>query len=194
MTSEAADLFRAFYDENGALYDALPDGPLKALVSKMQGTAARLALVFHLCLSSDPDAPVSVDATHRAVHVARWLRYEQARIYLAHGFEDLASDRDERLASTLPDEFQWSDVAEAWDVKKAGAYKIIDRLTERGLVEDAGHGRFSRLAPACARGSAVVNPPPAYVPLRPDSNGDGVASEPPVLSPDAEPWAGELPF
>src|SRR5690606_15647659 len=125
-----------------------PGGPLRVALSKHEALAARLALHLHLAdavASGQEPGPVSADAMARAVHLARWFRYETARLYQRYGIEEQALDRDERLAAELPESFGWQDVAEAWGVKKAGAYKVIERLKEKGRAEDAGHGSFRRL-------------------------------------------------
>lgn len=144
---EAVGLFAAFYDENGATLGRLPDGPLRASLSKIEGYAVRLALVFHLCDAVTRRAApgeVSAEAVERAVVVARWLRYEQARVYRLHGFDRLALDADERKALALPETFAWQDVAEVWSVGKSGAYVVLGRLIEKRVAEDAGHGKYRR--------------------------------------------------
>ncbi|HEX9950439.1 MAG TPA: DUF3987 domain-containing protein [Rubricoccaceae bacterium] len=148
FSPEAVAIFRAFYDANGATLDHLPDGPLRASISKIEGYTVRLALSFHLCdcvARGVTPGPVTADAVERAVVVASWLRYEQARVYRLHGFDRLALDADARKALELPEAFGWQEVADAWSVGKSGAYVVLARLVEKQIAESAAHGSFRRL-------------------------------------------------
>lgn len=185
FSAEARALFVAFYNENGAVMDRLPDGPLRASLSKVEGYCVRLALVFHLCACAvrrEIPGEVSAEAVERAVVVARWLRYEQARVYRLHGFDRLALDADERKALELPDEFGWGDVADVWEVSRSGAFKVIGRLLEKRCAEDAGHGKYRRVARLPDDLAAITFDPevskvhPSTVP-----SGDGLATDLPSL-------------
>lgn len=219
LTPEAQAAFVAFVNENGAKQHALSSGPLHSALSKHEALAARLALHLHLADAVASGAgsgaaigPVSAYSMGQAVRLARWFRYETARLYQRYGIEEQTLDRDERLAAELPEAFGWRDVAELWGVKKAGAYKVIERLQEKGLAEDAGHGSFRRCVEGESPGRRVdfgdfagsegakvskvyqsTHPLPADTPAAdslPPPSGDGAAGpfEPPPADP-AEPWA-----
>lgn len=192
FTPEATEVFRAFYDANGAVLDGLPDGPLRASVSKIEGYTVRLALSFHLCdcvSRGVTPGPVSADAVERAVVVASWLRYEQARVYRLHGFDRLALDTDARKALELPGTFGWKDVADAWGVGKSGAYGVLARLTEKQIAEDAGHGHFRRMDSGrldfvdygISFDPLVHKVHRSTVESGTPTTGDGLSSAPPVL-------------
>lgn len=163
LSSEAKEAFRAYVNENGEKQHMLPDGPLKSALSKHEALALRFALSLHLAdhvarlgkVDIAAPSPVSTDAMRRGIHLARWFRYETARLYQKYGFEQLAINRDAQLAARLPATFTWSEVAALWDVKRSGAYKVIERLFKKKLAEDAGHGRYRRLEPAEASGGFV---------------------------------------
>lgn len=151
LSEAAKPHFVAWVERNGNEMFQLPDGPLRSACAKIEAKAARLALVFALAealeagITPEDGFDVSESAIVRAVRLALWLRYETARLYRLYGFERRALSPDACRALDLPEEFAWQDVAEGWGVKKAGAYKVIDRLTKRGYVEDAGHGKYRRL-------------------------------------------------
>ena len=82
----------------------------------------------------------------RGVLLARWFRYETARLYQKYGIEESAVDRDALLARELPETFAWQDVSRVWGIKRSGAFKAIGRLIEKGLAADDGQGSYSRCA------------------------------------------------
>lgn len=175
LTPDAEDVWISFYDENAAKQHALSSGPLKSAVSKHEALAARLALVLHLAdtvvahseRGLEEPGPISADAMRRGVHLARWFRYETARLYRKYGVEKHGVDRDVRLAAELPETFGWEVVADIWQVEKANTYKtILPQLIEKGLIEKASHGEYRRLTTATALGKPVdfadfVMPDPA---------------------------------
>lgn len=143
LSRGAKDLFKNFCDGNADLIYSLPEGALRSSLSKIEAIAARLALIFHLCEGGEA-SPVSRDTMQRAIWMGEWFRYELTRIYDTQGLHERSISRDERLAAELPATFTWKDVASLWGVKKRAAYKIISRLIDKKLAEDAGHGKFAR--------------------------------------------------
>ena len=106
METEARSLYKQFYNENAALMQLLPDGPLRSAFSKIEALPLRLALSLHLadCMARDPGAlpaHVSADAMQRAILVAHWIRHETSRVYLKHGWHELRMTDDETHLSTL---------------------------------------------------------------------------------------------
>ena len=100
LTPEAKSVWVEFYNR-WAREQAEVDGDLAACYSKLEGYAARLALIHHVVsrvareaardqieTDSDPVEPASVEA---GVRLARWFAVETRRIYAA-----LAESQDER--------------------------------------------------------------------------------------------------
>ena len=177
FSPEAKALWIEFYRENAGRMHSVPDGPTRAMISKIEGYAARFALVLHLADEAQEGppifpGPISEDAMRRAIDLARWFRSEQERLYLAYGFEARAMDRDAQLTSDLPERFDISAIYEMWGVKKSAGYEIVSRLIQKGLIERTSQGAY-----------AVLSRAGAGQPENPDAcGGDGVASpESPVV-------------
>lgn len=145
LSRGAKRIYTDFYNENASIMEDLTDGVLRSVLSKVEAIAARLSLILHLSdhPSAEPEE-ITEDAMTRAVGLATWFRQESARIYDVFGFEEKSLSRDERLAEELPEEFTWEDVAGLWEVQRRASFKTIKRLIEKGLAEDAGHGKYSR--------------------------------------------------
>jgi DNA polymerase I-like protein with 3'-5' exonuclease and polymerase domains len=85
LTPEAKERWVVFYRE-WAQSQAAAEGDVAACLSKLEGYAARLALIHHIVThvadmtDCDPIAPGSIDA---AVTLTRWFAYEAKRIYVA---------------------------------------------------------------------------------------------------------------
>jgi hypothetical protein len=86
LEPEAADRFRAFYQEHAAEQFAAT-GPEASMLAKAEGWAARLALVCHLIAQagSDPGRGdrVRVDSIEAGVGLARWAAREWRRVFNA---------------------------------------------------------------------------------------------------------------
>ena len=152
LSSGAKVLFREFVDTNGALTYRLPEGPLHSFLAKTEATAARLALTLHLAMwcsdgehaGMDP-GPVSEEAMCQALRLTRWLRHETARLYQWLGFGAGRLSEEEQIVQDLPAPFSWQDVAKAASVKtKSGAFKVINRLLEAGVVRRVEHGKYEK--------------------------------------------------
>jgi hypothetical protein len=142
----AKEVYAEFFDDNQRLKEKLQSGPLRAVVSKVEAVAARLALVFQLADRPAADK-VGKDAMIAGTELARWFRREVARIYQHHGFDERGVSRDRRLAKRLPTgTFGVGAIEKLWDVSQRGAYKVRDRLIKQGLVEKEGHGEYRSLA------------------------------------------------
>ena len=85
LTPEAKVVWVGFYNEHGQHQASLPDGDLAAAFSKLEGYAARLALVVHMVrIAAGEGAPHdTVDKTsiEAGIALARWFAHETERIY-----------------------------------------------------------------------------------------------------------------
>jgi DNA polymerase I-like protein with 3'-5' exonuclease and polymerase domains len=85
LTPEAKERWVAFYQE-WAKEQAGAEGEVAACLSKLEGYAARLALVHHVVTNvldmadCDPIGPESIEA---GIALTRWFAYEAKRIYVA---------------------------------------------------------------------------------------------------------------
>ena len=148
LSPEAKARFIAFVNENEVLMHRMPDGPLRSLLSKIEARCARFALLFHVA-ERGGTGEVSGEIMERAVTLAHWFRYETVRIYRRMGADEIAMSDDEKLAASLPADFDWEDVVRvAGYAGKSSAYVAIERLKKKGLIESApGRGRWRRTAP-----------------------------------------------
>ena len=84
LSEEAKQEFVAFFN-NHAVDQAASGGDLAAAFAKLEGAAARLALVLHLAewaASDEPEpGPVSVENMRRGRRLVEWFKYETRRVY-----------------------------------------------------------------------------------------------------------------
>lgn len=138
LTPAARRLWRAFVDEHG-LAGLERDGDEAAAWSKLEGTAARLALV--MTLFDDPDArEVDAETLTRAIRLVDWFGQEAARFY--RGARESVEDRrlrelaewivEKRDGVVTPREL----VQGRRDVKNAEeAERVLGRLAGAGYGE-----------------------------------------------------------
>jgi len=98
MTAAAKQAYVAYVDAHGAEQHQL-DGDLAAAWGKLEGYAARLALLHHLVRAAagdhpDAEAGIDLESIQAGITLARWFGREDRRIY-AMLAED-AAQRDER--------------------------------------------------------------------------------------------------
>ena len=94
MTDKAKAIWVSYYDEHGKR-EAEEDGPVKAAMSKLEGTTARLALVIQLAI--DPQsAEVDKEAMKAGIAISNWFEGQARRVY--QGFEETTKERDRRDA------------------------------------------------------------------------------------------------
>jgi DNA polymerase I-like protein with 3'-5' exonuclease and polymerase domains len=90
MTPEAKAEWVRFYGRFAAK-QAETEGELAAAFSKLEGYAARLALVHHVCQSVTANSgalePVSVESIRAGIALAEWFTYEAERVYQMLGEE-----------------------------------------------------------------------------------------------------------
>ncbi len=80
LSPDARELFIEFYNRNGEAIDVASENE-GAVLSKMEGCAARLALIFHCCRTSHTDSALSDEDLDAGVKVAEWLIDEASRVY-----------------------------------------------------------------------------------------------------------------
>lgn len=87
MTPEAKQVFVTWHDLHARETANLTDDHLRAHWSKLNGTCARIALLFACTEVVDQGSvsAVSMDSMQRAIHVTDWLKAESARIYAGLG-------------------------------------------------------------------------------------------------------------
>jgi hypothetical protein len=94
LTADAEALFVDFVNEHGEEQQALDDDDMEAAWAKLEGYAARLALVIHLVrVVTGDDAiedPDKADATSIAtgINLARWFGEETRRVYASMSLSD----------------------------------------------------------------------------------------------------------
>lgn len=104
-TPEAAALYVEFYNAHAAEADTILNDRVLAAYSKLEGAAARLALVIH-CLrsaaSGNPDpvqAPVDAASMEAGIKLAKWFAHETRRVYGV--MAETADQKDARAVMEL---------------------------------------------------------------------------------------------
>jgi len=90
LTTEAKNMFAEFVNRHGKESAELT-GDLAAAYSKLEGTAARLALIFSLI---DEESDVSPESMASAITVTEWFKRETRRVYGLFNEDD--DDREQR--------------------------------------------------------------------------------------------------
>jgi|GEM_PF-1663285 len=156
LSDDAMDVWADFYNEHAEVVDCT-DGDLAKCFAKLEGYAARFALIWHCtdwaCNSDQPVDPeeISADAMRFGVDLARWFRHEVARVY-----EILAEDGPQRRMRELLEltrcqggnitRRQLMTLRRAEYPDSASAKSALDGLVEAGLATyqpKAGPGRPS---------------------------------------------------
>ena len=85
-TAEAAILWGAFFDENVTLQERETDGYLESVYSKLEGQAAKLALVIQIMRWTEDQSlsntEIDADSMRMAIELTKWFRRESKRVYL----------------------------------------------------------------------------------------------------------------
>jgi hypothetical protein len=103
LSEEARGDFARFVDEHGAEQARLGDEGLEAAWSKLEGYAARLALIVHLVRRALDDDSADLHAVDResvrvGVALARWFGHEARRVYADMGLSDEDRQRQRLVA------------------------------------------------------------------------------------------------
>jgi len=145
LSAEAKREFSSFVNENGEAVSRMREGALRSTLSKIEAVAARFALIFQVAESTQ-STEVSGEMMKRGILLAKWFRYEIARIYDVLGFEEKSLSRDEKLTAELPESFTWRNVVKLWGVQRRASFDIIRRLVEKGLIEEVARGSYRKTA------------------------------------------------
>lgn len=151
LTPEAKQVFKAFVNANGAEVYAMEDGPAKAVASKTEMHAARLALILHLArLAAKETASVEVDAAsmQMAILLARWLRDETFRVYETLDLVANAMPPKRRFLNHLPPEFETAEahaLKDEFGISRRTVHRWLDKLIERGNLVRLKEGAYRRL-------------------------------------------------
>jgi hypothetical protein len=143
LTPEGKARWIAFYNEHGAEMRGLGDERLGSAWSKLEGTAARLALLDHCVRAAAQDetlldaAAVDAASIEAAIRLVTWFKYETRRIYgrLAES-EDTRDTRKvleyvrERRGSTKVREMTRAGVC-GGDTARVTA--VLERLVKAGM-------------------------------------------------------------
>ncbi len=104
LSSDGEREWEAFYDEHGRRQSAA-SGALASMLSKIEGAAARLALIVHVCrqATTEPTLQSMVDAEsiRRGVTLARWFADEWQRVYEATVGTQQAPDHEGELLAWI---------------------------------------------------------------------------------------------
>jgi len=156
LTASGKAAWVAFYDAHGAEQARIGDGAMAAAWSKLEGYAARLALVVH-CVRAVGYAPgleasreVDGESVRAAVAMVRWFGAETERIYGVLREPD--EEREQRkLAELVRQRGGKITVRELMQARRA--FRDSARNTELALQElvDLGWGRWEQ-APSAEGG------------------------------------------
>lgn len=172
LSPEAKALWIRFYDEHNAGMAGERDEAIRAAFAKLEGYAARLALV--LTLARDTGAE-SIDAASMegGITLARWFAHEARRIYARFvGAADTSTD---------PGLVQW--------IRHRGSTTTANDLAHNGPRAYRGNPEMAAAAlDGLARSGAGrwETPPPSLQGGRPTKRfrlGDGPGTETPILGP-----------
>lgn len=103
LTIDAQNEWIAFYNEHGKQQAELEGGDLAAAFSKLEGYAARFALIVHCVRVAGGDTTlksddyVDVESVRRAIRIVRWFCDETERIYAMLKEDDEQAERRKLL-------------------------------------------------------------------------------------------------
>jgi hypothetical protein len=152
----AKALYTAFYDQhNEEKLDLV--GDLAAVWSKLEETAARLALVLHMvrsCSGEEGVEPLTLDETSMAsgIRLAEWFKYEMRRVYAILG-ETEVEEENRRLVEWIRNNGGTTTVREVrqkcrWLRDPGRAEKALKALVGSGAGKWDGANEGQRGRPA----------------------------------------------
>jgi len=141
LDHDAQAAFREYYDRHNAEMEQLASEAERAFYAKLEGGAARLALVIHYlrwaCGESETPFVMDAQSLNAGITLAQWFKYEACRVYrLLHA--DSAEQRDRHLADRIS---QHGGSATARDLQRkmksrfplsSDAREALDALADRG--------------------------------------------------------------
>ena len=100
FSPEALSLFKAHVDHLGERADEAPDAEERAILSKLEGTPARLALVYELASATCPSEvkEIGTEAMAAAVALGVWFVDEVIRVFAQCGESDQQKECRELVA------------------------------------------------------------------------------------------------
>jgi hypothetical protein len=143
LTPDAKTEWIDFYDEHNEQQEALA-GPLASAYAKLEGGAARLALIVQLvrwAMDAAADGAIDADSMRAGVTLARWFRYEAERVYTA--LTETDEEREQRYLLDLIR--RWGGRATVRDLMHASrCYRTSAADAEAALeaLVKAGEGRW----------------------------------------------------
>jgi putative DNA primase/helicase len=147
-TPEAERVMEDWVNESGRLMDAFPDH-LRSMCAKVEAIAAKIALVFHLVETIEKGGEpghLPEDIMHRAVRVAKWHRYEIARLYQQIDVRDEGgATKEDKALESLKGEFTREDITKAYGIKhQSSVSRKVKGLIEQGKIEQTARGTYRR--------------------------------------------------
>lgn len=155
-TAEAAVLWGAFFDENVTLQERETDGYLESVYSKLEGQAAKLALVIQMLRWTEDQSlsntEIDSDSMLMAIELTRWFRRESKRVYLISN-QDRRSDEEEAVHEYVAshEDVSVRDLQRKLLRGKSSDHVegIVERLVKNGRLKElamkqVGRGRRAR--------------------------------------------------
>lgn len=173
LSQEARKAWIRFYNEHAQEQSALT-GDLAAAWSKLEGYAARLALIIHLVRrigyagEQVPSLDVDADSIEAGVRLARWFGNEAKRVYARIG--ETESERENRQFAEKIKAMGGSVSVRDWQRKQSNK-RAEDAKAELKSLEDAGYGTLVYPSQeGVGRPSSPVFTLHADIPISPDGD------------------------
>ena len=154
-TADAALLWGEFFNENVTLQERETDGYLESVYSKLEGQAARLALVVQIMRWTEDQSlshtEIDADSMRMAIELTKWFRQEATRIYRISN-QARRSDEEEKIyeyVASHPD-VSVRDIRRNLLREKSPDYveDVVKGLVTKGRIQETvvkGKGRPSRV-------------------------------------------------
>ena len=183
LSSEAKDVWIQFVNECGAAQFQRDRDHVIAALAKLEGAAARLALVIHQVrlAAGDPDVEecrIDLASVQAGITLSRWFAYEAERLYAA-----LAESDEERADRALAEFIQArGGTVTPRELAQSSRRYRLDGAAHAALqaLVDAGWGQW---APPVSTGTAGRPPGDCFI-----LNPDRCANE----MPDSDPASGDF--
>lgn len=155
FTADARAIFARHHDQNAHRAAEMPEGAMRAVLNKVPGHVARIALALHLSDHVEHQGvgavpgPISKECVVRAIHIVEWFAREMSRV-MASLTKDAAPTAEERLLDSLPeDEFTTSEfqamASMILHLPERTARHRLQSMVADARLDKLGRGRY-RLA------------------------------------------------
>ncbi len=142
LSDEAKRRFVTFYDQ-WAAHQAKAEGAMAATLSKLEGTAARLALVHHIVSTLDPPGqecrPISGFSMAAAITLTRWFANEAQLIYGEMG--EGAEEEEQQALVELIARRQDSRIS-VRQLQRANSRKYPDKMEAQAALDALAHAEL----------------------------------------------------